>query len=118
MGEERIILEHGVHRALVRRQTGDVLAVQDNAPRSRAIESGDHAEAGGLPRSGGTQHGKELSIPDLHADIVDRLDFPEVAAHTLKQYCGIRHRLPSQPRRPRQRHAAGGETQLTDQLQQ
>ena len=49
--EQRVVLEHRVHVALVRREAGHVRAVQQDRARGRALEAGDHPQAGRLART-------------------------------------------------------------------
>src|SRR5437773_441435 len=49
--EERVVLEDGVHVALVRSEAGDVVPVQQDPTPGRLFESGDHPQARRLARS-------------------------------------------------------------------
>jgi hypothetical protein len=51
--EQRVILEHGVHVTLVRRQPGGFLAMDTDRAGARLFEPGDQAQAGGLPEPEG-----------------------------------------------------------------
>ena len=52
VGEERVVLEHRVHRPLLGRQVGDVLAIQQDAALIRLFETRRHAQQGGLAATG------------------------------------------------------------------
>ena len=47
--EERVVLEDGVYVAIKRRNAGHVAPMQEDAPRRRLLESGDHPQGRGLP---------------------------------------------------------------------
>ena len=48
--------------------------MEQDASRGGNFEAGDHAEAGGLAGTRGSQHGEELAVGDLEVDIVDGHD--------------------------------------------
>src|SRR5207342_3701898 len=70
VGEQGVVLEDRVHVALVRGEVGDVLAAEQHPAGGRGLEPRDHPEAGGLARSGGTEHREELTLADLEVDAV------------------------------------------------
>ena len=76
VGKERVVLEHGVHVALVGRQVGDVAPRQLYPSFVRPLEARDHAQAGGLPRAGRAKQREELVFGDIQVDPVDRHDVP------------------------------------------
>ena len=69
--EQRVVLEDGRDVAGVRRRARDVVAVDLDAAAGRLLESGDQAQAGGLARTGRTEHGEELAVRDLERDLAD-----------------------------------------------
>src|SRR5581483_1057783 len=84
--EERVVLEHRVHVALVRCQARDVApAEQDPAPRRR-LEARDHAKARRLARARGPEHGEELALAHLEIVDVDGDHVPEVLVHALEAH--------------------------------
>jgi hypothetical protein len=46
--KQGVVLEDGVHVAVVGRQARDIIAVKQDSTGSGEFEAGDHAEAGGL----------------------------------------------------------------------
>src|SRR5262249_44807106 len=67
--EERVRLEHHVHRALMRRDAPHVDAVDADAPAGRGSEAGQHAQQGGLAAPRGTDQSKHLALVDLQRDV-------------------------------------------------
>jgi hypothetical protein len=53
---------------------------------SRPVESRDHAQTGGLPRTRRSQHGKELTIMYLEIGLVNRFYFPKMSAYFIESY--------------------------------
>jgi hypothetical protein len=49
MGEEGVVLEDGVHRAVERRNLIHTLAADQDLAGIRPLEAGDHAQGGGFP---------------------------------------------------------------------
>ncbi len=72
--EERVVLEDRVHRAVVRRQPGHVLAGELDRALVGRLEAGDHPQRRGLARSRRPEHREELARRDLEVDRVDRDD--------------------------------------------
>ena len=60
--EQRVILKHGIHVALIRRQVGGFLAVDANRAGSELFKAGDQAQAGGFARAGRPEHGEEFPV--------------------------------------------------------
>ncbi|MDT4863060.1 hypothetical protein FQZ97_977490 [compost metagenome] len=79
MREQRVVLEHGVDVALVRRQAGGLLAMDADGAGSGLLEAGDQAQAGGLARAGRAEHGEEFAVPDIDGHPVDGLHIAELA---------------------------------------
>ncbi|MNI47738.1 hypothetical protein D3C73_1022710 [compost metagenome] len=59
MREQRVVLEHHVHRPLVGRHTGDALAGQAHFAAGGLFEAGDHAQGGGLAAARTAEEGVE-----------------------------------------------------------
>ena len=72
MVEERVILEHEPDPAAVRRNAGEVAAVEHDAPGVGPLEAGDHAEQRALPRAARSQHGDDLALGDVERHAVER----------------------------------------------
>ena len=71
MGEERVALKDGVGRALVRRQPGDVVAVDQDLALVRLLEAGDHPQRRRLAAAARAEHREELALGDVEVDVVD-----------------------------------------------
>ena len=70
MREQRILLEHRVHRALVGRHTGDILALEQNFAGIRLQKACDQAQGRGLAAAGRTQQRNELFVMDIEVQSV------------------------------------------------
>ncbi|MNN42007.1 hypothetical protein D3C81_1561590 [compost metagenome] len=79
MREQRVVLEHGVDVALVRRQAGGFLAVDADGAGRGLLETGDQAQAGGLARAGRAEHGEEFAVLDVNGHPVNGLHVAELA---------------------------------------
>ena len=64
MGEQGIVLEYHVDIAFIRRQIGNILAVQDDPAGSRRFQTGDHAQQCGFAAAGGPQQRNEFTVVD------------------------------------------------------
>ena len=64
-------LEHHVDWPLVRRDGGEVRAVDQDASRGGPLESRQHAQQGGLAATGTAQDGEEFALVDVEADIIN-----------------------------------------------
>ncbi len=62
--EERIALEHGVHRPLVWRHRGNVLAIEHQRAAARAGKARNQPEQRGLATAGRAEKGEELALGD------------------------------------------------------
>ncbi len=71
MREERVALEHHVHRPLVGRQPGEVLAVERDRSRGRRLEAGEHAQQRRLAAARRAEQGEDLALGDVDRDVVD-----------------------------------------------
>ncbi|MNT46157.1 hypothetical protein D3C72_1827840 [compost metagenome] len=87
VGEQCIVLEHRVDVALIGRQADGLLAMNADAAGAGLLETGDQAQAGGLARARGTEHGEELAILDVDGHPVDGLDLAEDAGDTGELHC-------------------------------
>jgi hypothetical protein len=74
MGKERVVLEHGVHVALVGREVGHVASRQLYPSLVGPLEASDHAKAGGLARARRAQQREEFVLAYVKVDAVDRHD--------------------------------------------
>ena len=70
--EERVVLEHGVHVALVRRQVVDPPTLDAQLAGRERDEPADQVERGGLPATGRPKQAEELARLDLERDPVER----------------------------------------------
>jgi len=61
MGKQRVVLKHHVDRTLVRQDLRDVLAVQQDAPLIRRLESGKHPQQRGLAATTGAEQREKLA---------------------------------------------------------
>ena len=84
VGEEGVVLEHGVDVALERRHAGHVAAAEQDRARRRRLEARDHAQHRGLAGSGRAEQGEELSVTDVERHVVDRDDVAERLAHAAQ----------------------------------
>ena len=69
--EERVGLEHHRHVAVGRRQPGDVRPADQDAPRRRHLEPGDHPERRRLAAARGAEQRDQRPGGDLEGDVVD-----------------------------------------------
>ncbi|MCY1185971.1 hypothetical protein D9M73_267960 [compost metagenome] len=81
MREQRIVLEHCVDVTLVGRQASGLDPLDADRAAGGLLEACDQAQAGGFARAGRAEHGKELAIDDVDADLVDGLDLAEGAGN-------------------------------------
>ena len=70
--EQRVALEHRVHRALVRLLVGDVLAADQDAAGRRLLEPGHQAQRRGLAAAGRAEQGEERPGRDHQVQVFDR----------------------------------------------
>ena len=69
MREDRIVLEDHADIALVRRNAVDDLIIETDVAGFDAVETGDHAQQGGLAAARGPQQGKKLAVLDIDGKI-------------------------------------------------
>ena len=84
VGEERVLLEDGVHRPPVGRQPLDLLAVEEDRALGHVLEPRDHAQQRGLAAAGRAEEGEELVVRDLQARAPDRGEGPVALHHVAK----------------------------------
>ena len=77
VGEERVVLEDHVDRALVGRIGGHVATTQQDRPAGRELEAADHPQRGRLAAARRTEQREEFAGGDLERDAVDRPDLAE-----------------------------------------
>jgi hypothetical protein len=61
--------------------------MQLNAAAGRLLEAGNQAQTGSLARSRRPEHGEELAVVDIQADIIDCAHLTEVAADVAEPNC-------------------------------
>ena len=71
MREKRVVLKDGADVALVGLQMLDAGAVETDFSRGGFLESGDHAQRGGLAAARGTEQGEELAAREVQRNAVD-----------------------------------------------
>ncbi len=72
MGKQRVILEHHVDRALVRRDPRDILAVQQNAALVRRLEAGQHPQQRGLAAAAWAEKREKFAAADVERKPIHR----------------------------------------------
>ena len=87
VGEEGVVLEHGVGVPQVRRHRCDVAAAELDPAGVWALESRDEAQQGRLPRARGAEQGEKLALVDDEIDTRDRDDLAVVLAYALELQC-------------------------------
>ena len=93
VGEERVVLEDHVDRALVRRIGGHVAAAQEDRPAGRELEPADHPQRRRLAAARRAEQREELAAADLERDAVDRPDLAELLLQVEElDLRGRRHR--------------------------
>ncbi len=80
VGEQRVGLEDDAVVALRRRQRGDVLAAQLDAPGGLRLQPGDDAQDGRLAAARGAEEADELALRDLQVDALQRDEVAELLA--------------------------------------
>ena len=81
------LMVKGVGKAERRSRARDALAtmrlegMDQHAAAGRLLEAGDQAQTGGLAGAGRAQHGEELAVQDVEADLVHGLDRTVMARH-------------------------------------
>ena len=71
MGEERVLLEHGVHAAPVRGDLVDPLAEEDDVALVGGLEPADQPQERGLAAARGAEQGEELVVVDVQVDVLE-----------------------------------------------
>ena len=84
MREQGVGLEHGIDRPLVRRHVPHVRVADADRSFVRQIESGDHAQQGGLSATGRTEQGKKFAFVDRERDAGKRFDSAESADYGVE----------------------------------
>ncbi len=70
--EQRVALEHRVHRPLVRLDRGHILPSDEDAARGRVLEPGDQTQCGRLAAARRTEQGEERPRGDQQVELLDR----------------------------------------------
>src|SRR6478736_2455034 len=68
MRKQRIALEHHADATLMRRDPGDIRAIEPDGAFVRREQAGDDAQERGLAAAGGTEQRHEFSAPDTKVD--------------------------------------------------
>ncbi|MPL92914.1 hypothetical protein SDC9_39038 [bioreactor metagenome] len=84
MREDRVGLEHHVGRALVRRDIGHVLAVDQHRARGDVLEARDGAQKRGLAAARGAKEREELALADRRSDPAQRVVITVVFVHLVE----------------------------------
>ena len=90
VGEERVVLEDGVHVAGVGRLPGYVCAAELDGAAVRTLEPGDDPQQRRLARARRTEHREELALGDLEVHAGDREDAPVPLAQRREAHGGAR----------------------------
>ena len=88
--EERVALEDGVRRPLVRRQLGHVVIVDQDLPGIRLLEPGHHAQRRRLAAAGRAEQREELAAGQFQVQVVDRDQLAEALRHALQRDARLR----------------------------
>ncbi len=89
MRKERVALKDRVHLSLVRRQVCDVLTVEQDRARGRAVEPGDQPQKRGLAAARRAEKGEELALPDRDGNGIERPDRLRALAEYLDSIAGF-----------------------------
>jgi hypothetical protein len=84
MRKKRIVLEHGIDVAAIRRQRIDARAVQPDLAFIRRLESRDHPQRGRLAAARRPQHREELATLDAQIQARDGGLSPEAFGYSSK----------------------------------
>jgi hypothetical protein len=82
--EERVLLEDGVHVALVGRHPGHVHTLEQDATRRRLLEAGDHLQQRGLAATGRPEQREELTLVDREVGAVHGHEVAERLVHRVQ----------------------------------
>ena len=83
MRKQRVVLEHHVDRAQMRRHLRDVLAAEQDAALVRRLETGEHAQQRGLAAAARAEQRKKLPGADIQRQPVHRAEIAERLADPL-----------------------------------
>jgi hypothetical protein len=90
VGEERIRLEHRVHRPLVRRLQRHFHAADSKRALGGELEPGDHAQGRRLAAAARPEQREELAVSDAEVEISHRVDVAKDLRHSLEDH-GVAH---------------------------
>ena len=82
--EEGVVLEHHADVALLNRDMGDVLILDDDGARSRLDEAGDGAQGGRLAAAGRAKEGEELAFLNMNVDVLEGRKVAETDLDTIQ----------------------------------
>jgi len=100
--EQRVGLEHHVGRTTVRGHRGEIPAVEQDAPATRRLQAGNHAQQGGLAAARAAQQREDLALADVERDLAHR---PGVAEAFSQAFDAQMDALAGQAFGPILRHA-------------
>ena len=80
------VLEHRVHRPLVRRHVGDVFAIKKDIARFRCYKAGNHTQGRRLAAARGAQEGDKLLVVDVQRKSVQDLLSIELDNNVFQRY--------------------------------
>ena len=69
MGEESVLLKNSIDAALVGRNTGLVMTIEEHSTRRGFLEPGDHAQRRGLSAAGRAEQSEELAGGDIENQV-------------------------------------------------
>jgi len=78
--EQGVLLENHANVALIGVERSHILAINNDAPPRRFLESGNHAEDGGLAAAAGAEKGDKLPFFDLQIKVLHRDRRPKFLA--------------------------------------
>jgi hypothetical protein len=82
--EERVGLEHHVHRPAIGRDAGEVAGAERHTPARRLLEARQHAHEGGLAAARRAEQAEELLREDVEGEMVDRNGVAEALRDVLE----------------------------------
>ena len=78
MVEERVVLEDEPDPTAIRRNRGEVVTAEEDAPQVGALQSGDDPQQRALPGAARPEHGHGLTGADLERDAIESLACPRI----------------------------------------
>jgi hypothetical protein len=84
--EQRVGLKHHVDGPPVRRDTAQILPVEQEASRCRFLEAGEHTQKRRLSAARRTEKREELTLKDVQRQVVDRGEVAKAFGDVLERY--------------------------------